>query len=194
MTKKDIIKLVTKDLWMMSILKKAESLNLPDWMIGAGFLRNKVWNHLHNINKKTVDTRDIDLIYFDTNNISEKNDKILSQKMKGSSDLEWEIVNQAYTHLWKNRKKPYKNTEEAISEWVETATCVAITLKKGKLEIIAPHGIDDLVNLILRPSPFFINKLDVFNKRIEDKKWLEKWPKLKTVIKNSVASKKQRCV
>jgi hypothetical protein len=31
---------------MMDILHIAEKLKLPDCMIGAGFVRNKVWDHL----------------------------------------------------------------------------------------------------------------------------------------------------
>ncbi len=42
MTTEDIINLVAADSWMMDVLHQAEKLNLPNWMIGAGFLRNKV--------------------------------------------------------------------------------------------------------------------------------------------------------
>src|SRR3989344_341827 len=42
MTEKDILDLIKIDKWMMDILRVAEKLNLPDWIIGAGFIRNKV--------------------------------------------------------------------------------------------------------------------------------------------------------
>ena len=179
MTKKDIIELIENDHWMMRVLKEAEILNLPDWMIGAGFLRNKVWDYLHNIKRNVADTKDVDLIYFDKKNSNPEKDVKLSKKMGRKIGLGWEIVNQAYTHSWHDRKVPYKNSTEALSEWVETPTCVAVALKNGKLKIIAPHGIDDLVNLIVRPSPSHKDKLDIFKQRYESKKWLEKWPKLK---------------
>jgi len=69
-----------------------------------------------------------------------------------------------------------------LSEWVETPTCVAVTLEEGEPKIIAPHGIDDLVNLIVRPSPSHTGNLGIFYNRIESKKWLKKWPKLKVVL------------
>jgi len=131
MNEQDIINLIKADAWMMAVLQEADKLQLPDWMIGAGFLRNKVWDHLHNIKREMAETRDIDLIYFDLKNQSEENDQKLSQKMKGKLGLEWEIVNQAYAHKLHKRSKPYLNTVEALSEWVETATCVAVTLKNG---------------------------------------------------------------
>ena len=46
MNEQDIINLIKNDEWMMSVLGEAEKLCLPDWMIGAGFLRNKVWDFL----------------------------------------------------------------------------------------------------------------------------------------------------
>ena len=76
----------------------------------------------------------------------------------------------------------YKNTDEALSEWVETPTCVAVTLKDSVLRIIAPHGTDDLFNLIVRPSPAYVDKLAIFYERVHGKKWLKKWDKLRVII------------
>jgi hypothetical protein len=55
----EMSQLIRNDAWMMGVLRAAESLNLPDWWIGAGFLRNKVWNHIEG--KDTEQTRDVDL-------------------------------------------------------------------------------------------------------------------------------------
>lgn len=181
MTEQDIIQMIKSDEWMMNVLTEASKLSLPDWIIGAGFLRNKVWDYLHDIKRDVADTHDIDLVYFDNVNIDEENDRKLSESMTGVLGLDWEIVNQAYTHKWHNRGIQYKDTAEGLSEWVETPTCVGVTLVNGDLKIVAPHGIDDLVNLIVRPTPSFKGNLDIFYSRIESKKWLEKWPKLRVV-------------
>lgn len=180
MNEKDIIDLVKNDNWMMSVLKEAEKLKLPNWIIGAGFVRNKVWDYLHGIKREIADTSDIDLIYFDIENQNKLKDDLISESMKGKLGLSWEIKNQAYMHV-KHNREPYKDIEEALSEWVETATCVAITLENGKPKLIAPHGIDDLVNLIVRPVPVFKNNKEVFIDRYTSKGWLEKWPKLRVV-------------
>ena len=99
MTEQEILELIQNDSWMISIIQNARSLNLPDWMIGAGFVRNRVWDYLHGYKNKEVPTADIDLIYFDQNNIDEKADMRLSKKMKEKTGVNWEIVNQAYTHM-----------------------------------------------------------------------------------------------
>ena len=178
MTEKDILDLISKDEWMMSILRIAESLNFPDWVVGAGFVRNKVWDHLHDFTKKEVDTADIDLVYYDPNGNNQKTDEELSRKLKSETDINWEIVNEAYAHKW-NNLPPYKSTENALSQWPETATAIGVRLENEKLRLIAPYGIDDLVNLIIRPSPKFPNGIEKVKERAKTKRWIEKWPKLR---------------
>ena len=49
---------------MMEILTTVEKLQLPDSWICAGFIRSKVWDHLHEKEYRTP-LADIDVIYFD---------------------------------------------------------------------------------------------------------------------------------
>lgn len=51
--------------------------------------------------------------------------------------------------------------------------------KKGEVEIIAPYGIEDLVNLIIRPITN--TDLSIFRERVTNKRWLTKWPLLKVL-------------
>jgi uncharacterized protein len=186
-TEKDILDLIEKDRWMMEVLRTAEMLNLPDWWIGAGFLRSKVWDYLHGYRERTP-LPDIDLIYFDKKSLGQmkKDEKSLEEKLNSNKNLgvNWQVKNQARMHLH-HKREPYNNSEEALSEWVETATCIGVRLEKGKLKLTAPHGIEDLVNLIIRPIPGYREKYhwypNIFENRMKEKKWIEKWPKLKVV-------------
>jgi len=164
MTEQDILNLIQKDEWMMKVLQIAEKQNLKDWVIGAGFVRNKVWDYLHDFQKEKVDTPDIDLVYFDPAGNNMEEDEAMSEKLKQETTINWEIVNEAYAHVWNH-----------------TATGIGVRLKNDKLILMAPHGISDLVNLIVRPSPNFPGCLPLVKKRIKEKKWLEKWPKLKII-------------
>src|SRR3989338_9394428 len=189
MNKKALAKLIEDDPWMMKALKIAASLNLPDWWLGAGFIRSKVWDYLHGYKKRTP-LPDLDFIYFDTKDFSKKEaskfstkadehyQKILNKKMPEAA---WSVTNQARMHLF-HRHKPYRNSSEALSFWVETATCIGAKLSaKGKVVLTAPRGMRDLVNLIVRPIPEHQNNRSLLKKRIKEKKWLTKWPKLKVV-------------
>jgi len=176
---KDIEKLVRSDEWMMKCLRAAEDLNLPDWWIGAGFLRNRVWDEIEG-NESTKPT-DVDLVYFDSNDSSKETDEHYDEAMIAKYPFaNWEVRNQARMHA-KNGFEPYNSTAEGISNWVETATCVAVRIKNEKLDFLFCHGLDDLIDLIARPTPRFQAKelIGIFKKRVKNKKWQEKWPRLK---------------
>lgn len=192
MTEQDIIDLIKKDKWMMEVLRAAESLNLEDWWIGAGFVRSKVWDHLHGYKTRTP-LPDIDLIYFDPTDFekdesgdfsTKSEDKYQKKLEKFDLGVKWSVTNQARMHIFHQRKQ-YKNSEEALSDWSETATCVGVCLNKGRIELVAPYGIRDLVDLILHPIPnykkSFVFDPNAFERRTKEKKWLEKWPKLRVV-------------
>ncbi|MEI6238235.1 MAG: nucleotidyltransferase family protein [bacterium] len=182
MTEKEILEIIENDENMMKIIKVASSLNLPDWMIGAGFIRNKIWDYLSGNKEDGFKTADIDLSYYDAKGNDEEADKMLSEKMEKETGIEWEIVNEFYANKWNNLPK-YKSTEDAISQWPETVTALGITLDKDNtLHLIAPYGISDLINFIVRPTPVFENKKDVIIARIEKKKWKERWPKIHIIF------------
>ena len=178
MKEQDILDLIKKDKWMMEILRVAKNLNLSNWVIGAGFVRNKVWDNLHGYSHSEVDTNDIDLVYFDPNGNNKEEDKILSEKLKKQTGIAWEVRNQFYMHT-RNGVAPYESVEDALSRWPETATGLGVRLENGSLKLIAPYGIDDLVNLIVKPCPKFHGGFKMVKERAEKKRWLKKWPSLK---------------
>lgn len=182
MQEKDILSLIEKDPWMMEILIAVREIDLPDWWIGAGFVRSKVWDFLHGYRARTL-IPDIDVIYFDLKNATEDHEKEFEKMLKDKNpDVSWSVKNQARMHTLHNHA-PYKNATEGLSHWVETATCIGVKLDKNNSFILAaPHGVDDLVNLILRPTENIPEELKKFKERVRSKKWLEKWPKLRIVI------------
>lgn len=189
MTKQDIVTAIRDDSWMMEILQTVKRLDLPDWWIGAGFVRSKVWDMLHGYTKRTP-LPDIDVIYFDKNDFTpgeaEKpttraEKEFEKQLSKYFPEIHWEVTNQARMHLFHN-DKPYESSEEGLSRWVETATCIGVRVDRlNNIILTAPLGIDDLVRGIIRPNPQSQPDLKLFQKRIKEKAWLKKWPKLKIV-------------
>lgn len=177
----NIAKLVAADPWMMQVLRAAETLNLPDWWIGAGFLRNKVWDAMEG--NESRPTKDVDLVYFNVDDTSPEADWHYDEKMQREFPFaEWEVRNQARMHL-KNDFPAYKSTAEGIANWVETATCVAVKLEGGELKFLFCHGTEDLLGLIARPTPAFRqpDRIKLFHDRIAEKRWRKKWPHLQVV-------------
>lgn len=190
MTKKNLISLIENDKWMMDILHTVRRVALPDWWIGAGFVRSKVWDTLHGYKTRTP-LPDIDVVYLDRSEygsgeeqglMTQKTFYYLNKLKKLRPDVNWSVTNETNANV-QYGVKPYKTTEDALEQWTETATCIGVKLdSKNNVLLAAPRGIEDLVNLVLRPSSGIYKDLKIFNERIKEKEWLKKWPKLKIII------------
>ncbi len=180
-TIEDIEEFVRSDPRIVSLLKTVSSIGLPDCWVAAGAIRNPIWSHLHGVPFDPTGESDVDVIYFDPANISKNAEKFHETNLTALNDaVEWEVRNQARMHV-KNNDQPYLDSFDALEHWSETTTAIGARYVNGDIEIIAPCGVDDLLNLIVRPCPKFIGKRHIFEARIAEKNWLEKWPELKVI-------------
>lgn len=171
-----IIEWIQADQQRMQALEHATTLNLPDWCIAAGFVRNLVWDRLYGVN---TPLNDVDVIYFNANDTSEATDRALEQQLIAMSDFDWSVKNQARMHK-RNKDHPYSSTPDAMRYWVEVQTAVGVRMSQtGQLELVAPFGTAPLFNgqIDLNPGR---PKLADFNERVSKKRWLAIWPALKT--------------
>lgn len=174
--KEELIDILATDALVMETLAIVKGLNLNDCWVGAGLIRNAVWDSLHQI--KTTERNDIDVVFFDATTLSETQEKIIEAKLTQiNPNTKWSVKNQARMHI-RNNHQQYSNTEHAISFWPETATAIAARLNSNdKIEILAPHGLDDLFNLVVTPTPNF--DWNMFQQRIKEKQWEKQWRNLK---------------
>jgi uncharacterized protein len=189
-SKDDVIKLIQSDETMMEIIKAANALDLPDWWICAGFVRSKIWDALHGFKDRTS-TPDVDVIYFDPARIDENYEKELEKRLMSIlPDIPWSVKNQARMHAV-NNIPPYTSSEDAISKFPETATALGVKLEKGNnLILTAPCGIEDVLNLEVKPTPFFTEtkkRAAIYEDRIVKKNWKAIWHKINVhhVVKHS---------
>ncbi|MER2007096.1 MAG: nucleotidyltransferase family protein, partial [Psychrobacillus sp.] len=78
-----------------------------------------------------------------------------------------------------NNLPPYKSAEEGIANFPETVTALGVKLGANGLILTAPHGIEDVIQMRVRPVPRFeaSNELKaVYTKRMESKNWKVNWP------------------
>jgi uncharacterized protein len=181
-TKDDVIKLIQFDERMMEIIKVASTLNLPDWWICAGFVRSKIWDTLHGFTVRT-ETPDVDVIYFDNQNINENVEKKLEKKLVSMMPtIPWSVKNQARMNLI-NDLPPYTSSEDAISRFPETVTALGVKLdKKNNLVLTAPWGLEDVINLEVKPTPYFTETKElaaIYEQRMIKKNWQSIWHKIK---------------
>jgi hypothetical protein len=171
--------IIAQDPVGMKQLRAARALALPDWCIAAGFVRNRVWDHLHGITPPRPPA-DIDVLYFDAGDLSKETEQGFEARL---GDLlpgaPWQVRNQARMHVWKDLP-PHKDTADAMIYWLETVTAVGVRLEADDtLTVVAPLGTDDLVNLRCRPTAFGRTKRDEYEARIASKRWRALWPKVR---------------
>jgi uncharacterized protein len=183
----DICQFFAASAWHRTVLETVRALDLPDWWIGAGFVRSAVWDHLHGFATPTP-LDDIDVIWFDTRHPDRDFDETLVAKLRAQRpDLPWSVKNQARMPR-RNGDRPYRSSFDAMRHWPETATAVAITLRDSDvLEFAAPFGIDDLLTLMVRPTPHFrANRVVAYDERQRAKNWRARWPRLREWEKERV--------
>lgn len=171
--------LLRADPFRWHLLGTVETLGLPDCWIGAGFVRNAVWNHLHGA-PVSEPGGDVDVIWYDPDCMDAGEDRRLKDLLKRLEPaITWSVKNQARMHR-RNGDPRYTSATDAMRYWPETATAVAA--RRSGLdgcEIAAPYGLDDLFNLVLRPTfRFRAEKRNVYEDRIRSKDWTCSWPLL----------------
>lgn len=166
---------------LMQDLRWVRSLHLPQCYIGAGYIRNYIWDVLHGYALRELHT-DIDVVYYDAQDLREERDIQLEQQLcEATGNSKWSVKNQARMHL-RNGTVPYQSTEDALRYWPEVVTAIGVRLdQEDQLKICAPHGLHDLYHLMVRKSPFFTDA-DYYNLRVEKKCWKQQWPKLSIEI------------
>ena len=164
--------------WHMQTLQAARELDLPDWAIGAGFVRNAVWDRLHGYVEPTP-LHDIDVLYFDPADLSPAREIEIEAELSHTlPDRPWSVRNQARMHL-RNADRPYRSTADAVSFWLETPTCVAVRLdSEDNITIISPHGLSDLVEMRCASTEAGRARPDQYLERIRSKNWQLTWPKV----------------
>ncbi|HLQ70361.1 MAG TPA: nucleotidyltransferase family protein [Bacillota bacterium] len=177
----DILSIIRQDKWMMDILRAAKQLDLPDWWVCAGFVRSKIWDTLHHFNRRTPPP-DIDVIYFDDRNINESVEKDWEAYLADIiPHIPWSVKNQARMHL-ANNTQPYSSSTDAMSKFPETATALGVKLNNAdNLMLAAPHGVDDVIHLRVRPTDHFAaskERMVIYKDRMRNKHWKRIWNNL----------------
>jgi uncharacterized protein len=161
------------------LLDIVRSLDLPDCWIAAGFIRNMVWDRLHQRSVSPI-AGDVDVIWYDRSRPDADTDRDIETALRDiEPSITWSVKNQARMHR-RNGDAPYSSATDAMRHWPETATAVAARRSgPSGCDVVAPFGFHDLFHLTLRPAPdFTADKRSIYEARIRDKGWTARWPDL----------------
>jgi len=184
--KYQLLEIVRGSSWLMDALAAVRELELAEWCIGAGAIRNLVWDTLHGKHAPSK-LSDVDVAYFDLTDISSQRDQDLQRKLlELRPSMPWEVTNQAGVHQWfeahfGHAVEPLKSLLEAVASWPEFATAVGISLgQDNALRVIAPHGLEDLFAIVVRRNPVRVS-VETYRERVAQKRYPERWPRVKVV-------------
>lgn len=180
-TEQDVVQLIKDDQVMMDIIRAAKTLGLPDWWVCAGFVRSKIWDTLHGFASRTP-IPDVDVIYFNPDSVYESEEKEYEAKLlRMLPNVPWSVKNEARMHLIHDIP-PYSSSIDAISKFPETVTSLGVKLDDNDdLILVAPHGIEDLINFHVRPTPYFEETIEcaqIYETRLTKKNWSATWDKV----------------
>jgi hypothetical protein len=144
-------------------------------------VRNAVWDHLSGKDTEATPLADLDVVFHDPVIATAEHDARIEAALSiAAPDLPWSVRNQARMHE-RNGHDPYRDVADALTHWPETATAIAARLGPNGVEILAPFGVDDVLEMIIRPTPGFRAKPEIPLARLEAKSWLTRWPRLRVV-------------
>jgi hypothetical protein len=159
----------------MDILHALAAVSLPDCWVAAGFVRNLVWDDLHN---KTTDLNDVDVIYYcQTDTQGQLATNAVRQLQEELPMVNWQVKNQALMHI-KPQHSQYTSSTNAMTFWPEQETAIGVSFdKKGCFSFVAPFGLASVFDGRITFNPK--GDEDVFWQRVKQKCWLTIWPQLK---------------
>ncbi|WOE30848.1 MULTISPECIES: nucleotidyltransferase family protein [unclassified Acinetobacter] len=170
--------------YLTAILQQLYEIE-PDAYIAAGVIRNTIWDYLHD-RQYDLNHTEVDIVFYDPDDDGRQHQKIEDKITKIFPSIQWDVTNQALVHQWYRTEEgasisALQSLAHAISLWPETATAVAVRFNhQGNIDCLAPLGLADLLHLKLRWNPALV-AYSVFLQRIQQKKFLSRWPKLSCV-------------
>ncbi len=175
----DLAGFVAREPHVMQALAAVASHGPRGAWIGAGLLRNAVWDRLSGRDPDAIPSADIDVVFHDATDPTAARDAALEHALRAAAPgLPWSVTNQARMHA-RNGHAPYAGVADAIAHWPETATAVAARLGPTGIEILAHWGEADLFAMIARPTPAHSADPAAMLARIAAKGWTVRWPALR---------------
>jgi hypothetical protein len=182
MTKAEFLEAVLRNPFNRVILERLPALALPDAWLVSGALFQTIWN-LRTNQRPDFGIKDYDIFYYDPDLSWDAEDAVIRRaaELFGDLGIAIELRNQARVHLWYEEKfnKPYpplSRATDGIDRFLSHNAQVGIRANADGIEVYAPHGLDDIFAMTVRPN----HTANFHPDRYREKalRWQECWPGL----------------
>jgi hypothetical protein len=182
------VRIIKQNNVLIETLDFISQLNLPNFYIAAGSVFQTIWNYYDN-KPLNYGIKDIDVIYYDKDDLSKESEKEIEKKLIeffSSRDFNYEcdVHNEARMHLWKKANErvdinQYKNSEDAIDQWIATVHAIGITKVDNEIKVYAPYGLSDIFSKTIRPIYHKGNTKDLYTNKV--RKWQDRFDNLNII-------------
>lgn len=139
-------------------------LELPNWWLAGGAVRNTVWRSLFG-HACALTIKDFDLAFFDAQGNRDQELAAKAALTERFPGYVFDVKNQASFACWRAGRRTYSSTEDGIADWLHTATAVGVRCKaQGQWEYFTPYGLEDLFQGVIRPTPAHRHNADAERK------------------------------
>jgi hypothetical protein len=165
-----------------AILTRLPQLQANDAWLVSGALFQTVWN-VRTQRAPDYGIKDYDVFYFDPDTSWDAENDVIARARHVFADVNAaiEVRNQARVHLWYEAKfgspyPPLARTTDGIDRFLMHNAQVGIRATNGGYDVYAPHGFDDIAQMIVRPNQTANFRRDRYLEKAE--RWKSLWPEI----------------
>jgi uncharacterized protein len=173
--------------WICRVLAIVAALDLPDCWVGAGAVRDLVWDVRFGDGFDPAAIVDVDVVFFDPDDLTAECEQRIEDGLRAKEPaVKWDVKNQARVHLWFEDRfgcpaEPLGSAAEGVATWPERASAVAVRLgPDGEIDVLAPFGLDDLLDGVWRRNPARVTDAE-WQARLDRKQPGRRWPAVTVV-------------
>jgi hypothetical protein len=181
-----VLEILQEHVALAELLERVRELALPRCYVAGGAIPQILWNHFHRFDRNHG-LLDFDVVYFDAQDLSAEREATIQARLGEPLPrfpVRIEAINEARVHVWYEADfgkaiEPFTGTEDAIYCFPTTASATGVTVgPSGEWKLFAPHGLTDLLGLVVRA-----NKVQITEDRYAEKcaRWSKFWPRLTIV-------------
>lgn len=175
----ELVSILASSAWFLATVDRVALVDPPQWWVGAGVIRDLVWDCRFGDGFDPSRLKDVDVAYFDGTDLTSAREVGLASELDPT--MVWDVKNQAAVHQWYPARfgfdvQPFQSVSEAVATWPEYAACVAVRRgDHGSLQLLAPHGLDDLLDGVWRRNPTRVTP-EEYERRLRRKDPAARWP------------------